>query len=116
VPQDESQATYFGRRRPEDGRIDWFAPAAQTVNLVRAVTRPFPGAFTLTARGRLYVWRARAVPARGAAPAGTVVGHEPLVVAAPGGAVEVVDWSWGAAGVDGRPPEIGSRLGSEAPR
>jgi methionyl-tRNA formyltransferase len=116
VPQDESQATYFGRRRPEDGRIDWLASAARTVNLVRAVTRPFPGAFTATARGRLYVWRARAVPQRVRAAAGTVVGHEPLVVAAADGAVEVVDWSWGEGGADDRPPEIGSRLGSEAPR
>lgn len=117
APQDESQATYFGRRRPEDGCIDWFASAAQTVNLVRAVTRPFPGAFTATAGGRLYVWRARAVPVPVRAPAGTVVGHGPLVVAAPDGEVEVADWSWGDGGVDRGLPAMGTRLGSEeAPR
>jgi methionyl-tRNA formyltransferase len=36
---------YFGRRRPEDGRIDWSWPAEQIHNLVRAVAPPFPGAF-----------------------------------------------------------------------
>jgi methionyl-tRNA formyltransferase len=36
---------YFGRRRPEDGRIDWSWPASQIHNLVRAVAPPFPGAF-----------------------------------------------------------------------
>jgi methionyl-tRNA formyltransferase len=36
---------YFGRRRPEDGRIDWAWPAEQIHNLVRAVAPPFPGAF-----------------------------------------------------------------------
>jgi methionyl-tRNA formyltransferase len=36
---------YFGRRRPEDGRIDWSWPARQIHNLVRAVAPPFPGAF-----------------------------------------------------------------------
>jgi methionyl-tRNA formyltransferase len=36
---------YFGRRRPEDGRIDWAWPAVQIHNLVRAVAPPFPGAF-----------------------------------------------------------------------
>jgi methionyl-tRNA formyltransferase len=36
---------YFGRRRPEDGRIDWRWPARQIHNLVRAVAPPFPGAF-----------------------------------------------------------------------
>ncbi|MBV8910812.1 MAG: formyltransferase [Gammaproteobacteria bacterium] len=36
---------YFGRRRPEDGRIDWQRPALEIHNLVRAVAPPFPGAF-----------------------------------------------------------------------
>jgi methionyl-tRNA formyltransferase len=36
---------YFGRRRPEDGRIDWAWPAEQIHDLVRAVAPPFPGAF-----------------------------------------------------------------------
>ena len=36
---------YFGRRRPEDGRIDWSWSAQQIHNLVRAVAPPFPGAF-----------------------------------------------------------------------
>lgn len=58
VPQDESQATSFGRRRPEDGRIDWAAPAREIYNLVRAVTHPYPGAFTHLDGRRLYVWSA----------------------------------------------------------
>ena len=45
VPQNEAEATYFGRRRPEDGRIDWNKSARDIYNLIRAVTHPFPGAF-----------------------------------------------------------------------
>jgi methionyl-tRNA formyltransferase len=45
-PLDLSQGSYFGRRRPEDGRIDWRWPARQIHDLVRAVAPPFPGAFT----------------------------------------------------------------------
>ncbi|HET9122507.1 MAG TPA: formyltransferase, partial [Acidiferrobacteraceae bacterium] len=45
--QDESQASYYGGRSPEDGRIDWRLPAAQIFNLIRAVTHPYPGAFTV---------------------------------------------------------------------
>lgn len=45
TPQDESQATYFGGRRPEDGRIDWRQTSRQLFNLIRAVTDPYPGAF-----------------------------------------------------------------------
>jgi methionyl-tRNA formyltransferase len=43
---DLAQGSYFGRRRPEDGRIDWRAPARTVHDLVRAVAPPFPGAFT----------------------------------------------------------------------
>lgn len=35
-PQDHSQATYVGRRTPEDGRLDWELPAQTLHNLVRA--------------------------------------------------------------------------------
>jgi methionyl-tRNA formyltransferase len=59
TPQDESKATRFGRRRPEDGRIDWSRPAREIHDLVRAVTHPFPGAFTDLFGGRTFVWRTR---------------------------------------------------------
>lgn len=45
-PQPLQSGQYFGRRRPEDGRIDWTQPAQQIHDLVRAVAPPFPGAFT----------------------------------------------------------------------
>jgi len=43
---DVSKGSYYGRRRPEDGRIDWSKPAQDIHNLVRAVAPPFPGAFS----------------------------------------------------------------------
>lgn len=61
IPQDDGMATSFGRRRPEDGKIDWVQPAKSIHNLIRAVTHPFPGAFTFCEGKKLYVWRA--VPA-----------------------------------------------------
>ncbi|MEO5339117.1 MAG: formyltransferase [Magnetococcus sp. MYC-9] len=45
TPLDLSQGSYFGRRRPEDGRIDWRQSAWQIHNLIRAVAPPYPGAF-----------------------------------------------------------------------
>src|SRR5262249_29024809 len=50
IPQDHARASYFGGRRPEDGRLQWRQSARQLYNLVRAVTHPYPGAFT-TFRG-----------------------------------------------------------------
>jgi methionyl-tRNA formyltransferase len=57
--QDLSQGSYFGGRRPEDGRIDWNSTAAEVHNLVRAVAPPYPGAFTMFRGSRLRVLRTR---------------------------------------------------------
>ncbi|MBU6509985.1 MAG: formyltransferase [Gammaproteobacteria bacterium] len=48
---DLKTGSYFGRRTPEDGRIDWRQPAQAVHNLVRAVAPPYPGAFS-TADGK----------------------------------------------------------------
>src|SRR5277367_4110964 len=54
-----SKGSYFGRRRPEDGRIDWRWPARRIFNLVRAVTHPYPGAFCFVSGRKLLVWEAK---------------------------------------------------------
>jgi methionyl-tRNA formyltransferase len=59
--QDLSQGAYFGGRKAEDGRIDWRQNARQIHDLVRAVTRPYPGAFSDLAAGRLVLWRTRVI-------------------------------------------------------
>ena len=56
--QDHSQATYTIWRSPEDGRIDWNRPAPEILNLVRGLTRPYPGAFTMLGGRKLIVWSA----------------------------------------------------------
>ncbi|HLS45705.1 MAG TPA: formyltransferase family protein [Ornithinicoccus sp.] len=51
TPQRHSEATYWGRRRPEDGRIDWSESAERVDALVRAASEPHPGAYTVTPSG-----------------------------------------------------------------
>lgn len=46
APLDLAAGSYFGRRRPEDGRIMWDWPARQVHDLIRAVAPPYPGAFS----------------------------------------------------------------------
>jgi methionyl-tRNA formyltransferase len=58
-PQRIEPGQYFGRRRPEDGRIDWGQPALSIHNLVRAVAPPFPGAFTEVDGHRWAIHRTR---------------------------------------------------------
>jgi methionyl-tRNA formyltransferase len=59
--QDDSQATYLAVRRPADGEIDWTSTAGEIERLVRAVTRPFPGAFSRLGEREVVVWSARVV-------------------------------------------------------
>ncbi len=57
IAQNLKEGSYYGGRRPEDGKIDWNWPVMQIYNLVRAVTDPYPGAFTFLPGGeKLYIW------------------------------------------------------------
>lgn len=58
--QNESEATWYGKRTPEDGRIFWQSSAEAIVRLVRASTKPHPGAYCDSPMGLVRVWAARA--------------------------------------------------------
>ncbi|MCG8551790.1 MAG: hypothetical protein MI799_15415 [Desulfobacterales bacterium] len=57
VPQPtDVEPTYYPKRTPEDGAIDWRESVLRVDRLVRAVSRPYPGAFTSLAGKRINVW------------------------------------------------------------
>jgi len=58
IRQDGETATVMPRRRPDDGLIDWGKDARRLYDWVRALTHPYPGAFTWLDGRKLYVWRA----------------------------------------------------------
>lgn len=59
VTQDESLATVWPGRRPEDGRIDMSGSVDDAERLVRAVTRPYPGAYYHDSSGcKIIIWSA----------------------------------------------------------
>jgi methionyl-tRNA formyltransferase len=52
--------TYYPKRAADDGLIYWCDTSVEIYNLIRAVTRPFPGAFTYLdddPAQRVLVWR-----------------------------------------------------------
>ena len=103
TPQDESAATYFGARGPEDGRIHWSQTSQQIFNLIRAVTDPYPGAFTEIGGSRLMVWWAepRTIIHRG--PPGVILSASPLLVSTGDGALELTKIEWRGATVSLQP-------------
>ncbi|MDF9827443.1 methionyl-tRNA formyltransferase [Ereboglobus sp. PH5-10] len=133
TPQDESQATYFGGRKPGDGRIQWTDTSAQIFNLIRAVTDPYPGAFTdvppvgvslatpglrgtgfqpvnpnPSAPARLMVWWAEQIAAPRRAAPGEILSLSPLIVATADGALELTRTEW--RGAPAAPLQIGQIL------
>ena len=90
VPQNESQASYFGRRNADDGQIDWNQSAKEINCLIRAVTEPYPGAFTYLGARKMIIWRARVLDDNQGRPAGTVLSSDPLRIACGKGAIEIV--------------------------
>lgn len=89
VPQDHSQASYYGGRSSDDGEIDWSKTSREIRNLIRAVTRPYPGAFTFIGDRKLIIWSGSVVPLKKAAKPGTVVTCNPLTIACGEGALKV---------------------------
>lgn len=111
-PQDEALATWAARRTAEDGRIDWSARAQDIALLVRAVGRPYPGAFTAAGQDRLVIWSASVVDGtRHHATTGQVVTRDGggfAVMCGDGNLLDVTEWSSGT----GRLPAAHQRLGA----
>ncbi|MBK6365637.1 MAG: formyl transferase [Saprospiraceae bacterium] len=59
LKQDESKATYYGKREPCDSLIDWNSDASSIDRLIKASAKPHPGAFTFCKEKIVTVWKSR---------------------------------------------------------
>ena len=94
MAQDEKAASYFSGRQAEDGRIQWNNSARAIFNLIRAVTKPYPGAFTEIDSHKLIIWWATAHDTPVQAKPGEIIGLHPLTIATGSGSVEIADMEW----------------------
>jgi methionyl-tRNA formyltransferase len=62
--QREIEPTYYPKRTPDDGIIFWETDTIEIYNLVRAVTKPFYGAFTFLNKERVIIWSAKPFDSR----------------------------------------------------
>lgn len=59
APQN-GEPSYYPKRTPEDGRIDWESMALdQIYDFIRAQTKPYPGAFGMVDGEIVRIWKAR---------------------------------------------------------
>jgi len=89
--QDDARATYWPGRRPEDGAIDLSGSVRDADRLVRAVTRPYPGAFLDTGNTRYRLWSAEPRPSSGRA-AGVHLDGSRLEIVFRDGEMLATDW------------------------
>jgi UDP-4-amino-4-deoxy-L-arabinose formyltransferase/UDP-glucuronic acid dehydrogenase (UDP-4-keto-hexauronic acid decarboxylating) len=89
TPQDHSAASYYGGRKPADGEINWEMGAEQIRNLVRAVTRPYPGAFSFIGDRKFLLWKVSVEAGAASAAPGTILSTNPLIIACGSGALRV---------------------------
>jgi len=89
TPQDHSKASYFGGRKPADGEINWEMGAEAIRNLVRAVTRPYPGAFSFIGDRKFLIWKVSVETDMASAAPGTILSSNPLIIACGDGAVRI---------------------------
>jgi methionyl-tRNA formyltransferase len=62
VPQPPSDEPLLARRRPADGLLDWHQSAVNVYNFIRALTRPYPGAFSFLDGRRWIIQSAALLP------------------------------------------------------
>ena len=94
VKQDCSKASYFGKRTPEDGRIDFSKSARAVFNLIRGVSKPFPGAFTEIDGKKLIIWRAKIGESANGCPPGTLLSKDPFRFACSDNIIEAEDFEF----------------------
>jgi methionyl-tRNA formyltransferase len=114
--QDLAAGEYCGRRRPEDGRIDWSRPAREVHDLVRAVAPPFPGAFGYFTGERWLVARTRLLPGHSASSTEALQlhfeGDQCVIVCADGERLQLLEARDARGPIDLR--ELRTRLGGAA--
>ena len=55
--QDESKATYWEGRKPKDGELSETMSVNEVDRLVRATTKPYPGAFIIRGDKKVIIWK-----------------------------------------------------------
>lgn len=91
IPQNNDIASFFGKRTPEDGQINWNWQRERIRNWVRAQAYPYPGAFTLIDGEKVVIDEVKFsdLGFTSDMPNGLILQKEPLIVKSPNGSIEI---------------------------
>ncbi|OED36855.1 hypothetical protein AB833_25955 [Chromatiales bacterium (ex Bugula neritina AB1)] len=107
--QDNSKATYYGKRAPEDGCIDWAVSASSIDRLVRATSAPYPGAYTYGSDVKIIINKSEATTSSTKGVVGRILDicEKGFSVQCGDGVLRVIEYH----SVEGWAPIVGQRLG-----
>jgi len=112
-PQDERRATYYKKRTAADGLICWTDSAEKIERLIRAASRPYPGAFAYWGAVKVTCWRGHVLsladtpaPAHSPGEVVAVTENRSIIIATGNGCLEITELD--GENVDQLP--VGARL------
>lgn len=93
VKQDETVSSFFGKRTPNDGKINWDWQKERIKNWVRAQSYPYPGAFTFLNSSKLIIDKIRFTDYsyKQDMENGLIISKIPLLIKTPNGVIEIVE-------------------------
>lgn len=89
--QNQKEGKYWHKRKPEDGEIDWNKSALDVYNFVRALTHPYPGAFTYHKDKKIIVWSSKPYEGTYDGQPRKIISESPLIVSTGRGLIELLD-------------------------
>lgn len=92
MEQNESKATYFGKRTPDDGHINWNWSRERISNWVRAQSAPYPGAFSYLLNEKIIIDKVKFSDYGFSylQENGTILSVDPLIIKSATGAIELL--------------------------
>ena len=90
ICQDESKVTINNIRKPSDGLINWKKSAEECYNLIRAVTHPYPGAYTFWNKKKLFVWKSKISNLKETISGETIIDKNKIIISTTKGCIEIL--------------------------
>ena len=88
--QNEKEATINERRKPSDGLIDWNNNTKKCYDWIRALTHPYPGAFTYFKNKKLIIWSSQISSLKPLSPGKIIKSGEKIIVSTKDGCLELL--------------------------
>jgi methionyl-tRNA formyltransferase len=94
--QISEDATFFKPRKPQDGLIDWNKSSVEIYNLIRALSKPWPGAFTYMGGNKVIIWKVQIHDSKAVGSCGKIIksSDDYLAVYTADGHIRIVDYEF----------------------